>query len=145
MDRRTEARTHGSTLAATSTPEVDPQARTSALVAQHGPALLRVAARVLVADDAHDAFQRAGIYLRRLETTDPLLRRLGCASSCATRRLPWASGALSSSDPPTSTRTSLTRSHELDGYFPVDASGLETMGIEPIALEPLTREQAEGR
>ena len=60
-------------LTATSTRAVDPQARTSALVSQHGPALLRVARRVsLCADDAHDAFQRAlEIYLRRLETIDP--------------------------------------------------------------------------
>lgn len=51
----------------------DAQARTSALVAQHGPGLLRVARRVsLCSDDAHDAFQRAlEIYLRRLDTIDP--------------------------------------------------------------------------
>lgn len=58
---------------ATSPPQIDPQARTAALVAQHGAALLHVACRVsLCADDAHDAFQRAlEIYLRRLDTIDP--------------------------------------------------------------------------
>ena len=60
-------------ITARSAPAVDPQARTAALIAQHGPTLLRVARRVsLCADDAHDAFQRAlEIYLRRLETIDP--------------------------------------------------------------------------
>ncbi len=61
------------TIGVTTTSGVDPGARTAALVAEHGPALLRVARRVsLCADDAHDAFQRAlEIYLRRLETIDP--------------------------------------------------------------------------
>ena len=60
-------------ITATSTPQVDSQARTAALIAQHGSTLLKVARRVsLCADDAHDAFQRAlEIYLRRLDTIDP--------------------------------------------------------------------------
>ena len=62
-----------STIGATTNRRVDPDTRTAALVAQHGPALLRVARRVsLCADDAHDAVQRAlEIYLRRLDTIDP--------------------------------------------------------------------------
>lgn len=58
---------------ATTTTQADPQARSTALVEQHGATLLRVARRVsLCADDAHDAFQRAlEIYLRRLDSLDP--------------------------------------------------------------------------
>ncbi len=60
-------------ITATTTSPIDPQARTAALVAQHGPALLRVARRVsLCSDDAYDALQRAlEIYLGRLDTIDP--------------------------------------------------------------------------
>ena len=59
--------------ATTTERRADPQARTAALLEQHGPSLLRVARRVsLCADDAHDAFQRAlEIYLRRLDSLDP--------------------------------------------------------------------------
>src|SRR5215213_6270215 len=48
-------------------------ARVEALIARHGPALLRVAHHFsLCADDALDAYQRAlEIYLRRLATVDP--------------------------------------------------------------------------
>ena len=61
------------TIGATTTRGVDPDARTGALISEHGPTLLGVARRVsLCADDAHDAFQRAlEIYLRRLDTIDP--------------------------------------------------------------------------
>src|SRR3954454_13678078 len=47
--------------------------RVEAMVARHGPALLRVANQFsLCPDDALDAYQRAlEIYLRRLGTVDP--------------------------------------------------------------------------
>src|SRR3954464_12312280 len=52
---------------------LDNARRVEAMVARHGPALLRVANQFsLCHDDALDAYQRAlEIYLRRLATVDP--------------------------------------------------------------------------
>ena len=67
--------------------------RVEAMVARHGPPLLRVANQFsLCHDDALDAYQRAlEIYLRSWTPSTPRPRARGCASSSSTRR--WRSAA----------------------------------------------------